>query len=52
MSQLYGDLAEVYHEMYQGIFDYKQEYDFYNNILQNNNVTINEQKYHLKITKN
>lgn len=38
MSKLYNDLAEVYHEMYQGIFDYKKEYEFYNNILKNNNV--------------
>ena len=37
MTQLYSTLAEVYHEMYQHVFDYDVEYRFYDAILKNNN---------------
>ncbi len=37
MTQLYSTLAEVYHEMYQHVFDYDVEFQFYNTILKNNN---------------
>ena len=30
MSKLYSKLARIYHEMYQSIFDYKKEFQFYN----------------------
>ncbi len=33
MSKLYSTYANVYHEMYQHIFDYKKEFVFYNNLL-------------------
>lgn len=33
MSKLYSELALIYHEMYQSIFDYEKEYRFYKNIL-------------------
>lgn len=33
MTELYSKLAEVYHEMYQNIFDYKKEFLFYNKVL-------------------
>tara|TARA_Y100000310_G_scaffold317241_1_gene369897 strand:- start:10003 stop:10719 length:717 start_codon:yes stop_codon:yes gene_type:complete len=33
MTKLYSKLARVYHEMYQNIFDYKKEFQFYNKIL-------------------
>ena len=36
MSKLYSELARVYHEMYQNIFDYKEEYKFYEKYLLNN----------------
>ena len=36
MTQLYSTLAQVYHEMYQHVFDYDKEYDFYNAILKRN----------------
>lgn len=37
MTQLYSALANVYHEMYQHIFDYDKEYNFYDSILKQNN---------------
>jgi SAM-dependent methyltransferase len=37
MTQLFSTLANVYHEMYQNIFDYDKEYDFYDAILKRNN---------------
>ena len=33
MTQLYSTLANIYHEMYQHIFDYDKEFDFYDTIL-------------------
>lgn len=33
MTKLYSQLARVYHEMYQSIFDYKKEFQFYNRLL-------------------
>ena len=33
MSKLYKQLAQVYHEMYQSIFDYKKEFERYNLLL-------------------
>jgi SAM-dependent methyltransferase len=36
MTQLYSALASIYHEMYQHIFDYEKEYDFYDSILKRN----------------
>ncbi len=36
MTQLYSTLAEVYHEMYQHVFDYDAEFKFYDKILKNN----------------
>ena len=37
MTQLYSTLATVYHEMYQHVFDYDLEFDFYDSILKRNN---------------
>jgi len=37
MTQLYSTLAEIYHEMYQHVFDYEKEYHFYDTILKTNN---------------
>ena len=37
MTQLYSTLAEIYHEMYQHIFDYDKEFRFYDSILKTNN---------------
>jgi len=37
MTQLYSTLAEIYHEMYQHVFDYDQEFIFYDTILKTNN---------------
>ena len=37
MTKLYTKLARVYHEMYQGIFDYKKHFRFYNKILKDYN---------------
>lgn len=34
MTKLYTDLARVYHEMYQSIFDYHQEFQFWHGLLQ------------------
>ena len=39
MTQLYSTLAKVYHEMYQHIFDYDKEFQFYDTILKTNNCT-------------
>lgn len=33
MTQLYSTLASLYHEMYQNIFDYDEEYHFYDTLL-------------------
>ena len=33
MTKLYSELATIYHEMYQSIFDYKKEFQFYNKLL-------------------
>jgi len=37
MTQLYSTLAEIYHEMYQHVFDYEKEFHFYDAILKANN---------------
>jgi len=37
MTQLYSTLAEIYHEMYQHVFDYDTEFNFYNSILKAKN---------------
>ena len=37
MTQLYSTLAEIYHEMYQHVFDYDKEFNFYDSILKTNN---------------
>jgi SAM-dependent methyltransferase len=37
MTQLYSTLANIYHEMYQHIFDYDKEFGFYDTILKRNN---------------
>ncbi len=37
MTQLYSALAEIYHEMYQHVFDYDAEFRFYDSILKTNN---------------
>jgi SAM-dependent methyltransferase len=36
MTQLYSTLANIYHEMYQHIFDYDKEFDFYHSLLKDN----------------
>lgn len=36
MTQLYTTLARIYHEMYQHIFDYDEEYRFYDDLLRRN----------------
>ena len=33
MTKLYSTLAEIYHEMYQHVFDYEKEFNFYDTIL-------------------
>jgi len=33
MSKLYSDLARIYHEMYQSIFNYEKEFLFYDTLL-------------------
>ncbi|AFK05004.1 Methyltransferase type 11 [Emticicia oligotrophica DSM 17448] len=38
MSQLYTNLAKVYHEIYQKLFDYDQEFKFYDKHLKENDV--------------
>jgi len=37
MTQLYSTLANIYHEMYQHIFDYDKEFEFYDSTLKKNN---------------
>lgn len=37
MTQLYSTLAEIYHEMYQHVFDYDKEFHFYDSILKEKN---------------
>lgn len=37
MTQLYSTLAEIYHEMYQHVFDYDKEFHFYDSILKAKN---------------
>lgn len=37
MTQLYSTLAEIYHEMYQHVFDYDAEFRFYDSLLKTNN---------------
>ena len=37
MTQLYSKLANIYHEMYQHIFDYDDEFNFYDALLKSNN---------------
>ena len=39
MTQLYTTLARMYHEMYQHIFDYDEEFRFYDNLLRKNHCT-------------
>lgn len=34
MTQLYSTLADIYHEMYQNIFNYDEEFHFYDTILE------------------
>ncbi|MCD4817178.1 MAG: class I SAM-dependent methyltransferase [Candidatus Cloacimonetes bacterium] len=36
MTKIYSEFARVYHEMYQNIFDYKKEFEFYHKILKEN----------------
>ena len=38
MSKLYTNLANVYHEIYQTLFDYDQEFEFYDRHLKTNHV--------------
>ena len=37
MTQLYSTLANIYHEMYQHVFDYDNEFEFYDTILKKYN---------------
>ncbi len=37
MTQLYSTLANIYHEMYQYVFDYDKEFEFYDTILKRHN---------------
>jgi len=37
MTQLYSVLAEIYHQMYQHVFDYEKEFNFYDSVLKKNN---------------
>jgi len=37
MTQLYSTLSEIYHEMYQHVFDYDKEFHFYDSILKEKN---------------
>ncbi|MEI7831287.1 MAG: class I SAM-dependent methyltransferase [Prolixibacteraceae bacterium] len=37
MTQLYSTLANIYHEMYQHVFDYDKEFEFYDATLKKNN---------------
>jgi len=36
MTILYSTLAAIYHEMYQHVFDYDKEFDFYDRLLKSN----------------
>jgi len=36
MTKLYSTLADIYHEMYQHVFDYDKEFIFYDSILKKN----------------
>jgi len=38
MSKLYTNLANVYHEIYQTLFDYDEEFKFYDEHLRKNGV--------------
>ena len=38
MTKLYTDLAQIYHEMYQGIFNYEKEFLFFHKILKNHRI--------------
>jgi len=40
MTQLYSTLANIYHEMYQHVFDYDKEFIFYDSLLKSNNCQI------------
>lgn len=37
MTQLYSTLSRIYHEMYQHVFDYDKEFDFYDSIFKRSN---------------
>lgn len=37
MAKLYSQLALIYHEMYQSIFDYEEEFAFYDKVLRKHN---------------
>jgi hypothetical protein len=37
MSNLYGNLSEVYEAMYQSFINYDEEFSFYNDLLQKYN---------------
>ncbi len=39
MSKLYTNLANVYHEIYQTLFDYDEEFKFYDKYLRENQIT-------------
>ncbi|HLN74112.1 MAG: class I SAM-dependent DNA methyltransferase [Methylococcaceae bacterium] len=39
MTQLYSSLAGIYHEMYQNIFDYDKEFQFYDVLLKKHGCT-------------
>ena len=39
MTILYSELAQVYHEMYQHVFDYDKEFDYYDLILKSNSCS-------------
>jgi SAM-dependent methyltransferase len=36
MTKLYSTLANIYHEMYQHVFDYDKEFEFYDSLLKKN----------------
>ena len=40
MTQLYSTLANIYHEMYQHVFDYDKEFTFYDSLLKSNNCQV------------
>jgi len=37
MTKLYTELANIYYEMYQSLFDYEKEFEFYGNYLKKYN---------------